>query len=1258
MSERRRDRFSNWLHNHLHPRSRDSSRAPTPSPASPAPLSISTPSAPSANDQPATAANSISTADGAVDNLTVVLGLVQQVSNIVQKAPFIAPVAGLMTEILTAYKEVKATDDKRDALLANIVDLSRDLCSTILRMDATNHIDLIGRLKADIEIYAGLLAKASQFIQNYDDQGVLKHIAARNELGTTFSALSQALDSFGARFRSNRLVDLAINQNANARTLNEVHDIVVEEKLEKWLKSPPDMKQKQFDTQKLRKEGTGLWLLEGNSFMHWQDTPGSLWIRGPSGAGKSVLSSAIISKLMADKQLYRDLETSPAPAIAFFYFDFKEKGRQTVESALCRICLQLSAQSPHLYRTLDKQYRASNGQTLPTYQDLLKNLKKLLKELGHTYIVLDALDECQEADLEQLLDFVSVLRDWTRTPLHLLITSQPRSVFTEHFQDFPCIELQYDVTQEDIKLFVSSELHAKRSLNPWISRAEYVTEQIVLKSSGMFRMAACLLVELSRRWTNAAQLDKILDSLPTDLFGIYDRFIEAVHPDDLVYATGVLRWIIFSTEKMTLNKLADAVAFDFSDTTRYVYKPAQREGNTILRWLEGLVMLRKESSGELQVILAHASVQDYVLSMQFSHKFGSNFSASFSHTFMAQTCICYLLHFSDHPLDITTVRNYPLALYAAQNWCLHLLVCHNRDIVFANAMYLLEDESKQYQALKHLQRCLRAALPESPLHLCCRYGYIEGVCSLLANGANPNQESKQGGTPFQIAVAWGHADIVHALLKNNPYESMIHPTYALEIASNQGDTEMVQVLLKNGFDLSIEGRDALQVASEGGHTAVVQLLLENGANVNEMGGEYGSALQAASWAGYTGVVQLLLKNGAAVNAMSGEYSSALQVASQGGYTEVVQLLLEKGADVNSTGGSYGESPLEAASQFGYTEMAQLLLENGADVNAGNALQVACNGSNIEVVHLLLKNGANVNAGGGKYGSALRTASQAGCTEIVQLLLEKGADANSRGGPYFDSPLEAASQGGYTEVVQLLLENGADVIFSMGGEYGSALQAAAQGGFTEVARLLLENGAEVNTWGGKYGSALQAAAGASLYFLSNSRSDSWLEDRVNVNAPGGEVVRLLLENGADVNAMGGKYGSALQAASFEGYMEVVCLLLKNGADVNAGGGEYGSALQAASYGGCTEVVQLLLKNGANMHATVGKYGSALQAAHSKGHKKIVDLLLANGAVDTRVGDTSLSDEEGLLAWEQTVLRSTSWQIQEKLKAWAGRARAWA
>lgn len=56
-------------------------------------------------------------------------------------------------------------------------------------------------------------------------------------------------------------------------------------------------------------------------------------------------------------------------------------------------------------------------------------------------------------------------------------------------------------------------------------------------------------------------------------------------------------------------------------------------------------------------------------------------------------------------------------------------------------------------------------------------------------------------------------------------------------------------------------------------------------------------------------------------------------------------------------------------------------------------------------------------------------------------------------------------------------------------------------------------------------------------------------------------------------------NALQTASWGGHQEIVKLLLDNGAEVNAQGGDYGNALQAASRGGHREIVKLLQRRGA-------------------------------------------------------------------------------
>src|ERR1700728_453706 len=100
-----------------------------------------------------------------------------------------------------------------------------------------------------------------------------------------------------------------------------------------------------------------------------------------------------------------------------------------------------------------------------------------------------------------------------------------------------------------------------------------------------------------------------------------------------------------------------------------------------------------------------------------------------------------------------------------------------------------------------------------------------------------------------------------------------------------------------------------------------------------------------------------------------------------------------------------------------------------------------------------------------------------------------------------------------------------------------------------------------------------------------------------------TVQALLKNRVDVNMQEGRYGNALQAASYGGHKAIVDLLLEKGADVDAQGGIYENALQAASHKGHKAIVHLLLEKGADVNAQEGFYGNALQAASHKGHKAI-------------------------------------------------------
>lgn len=157
----------------------------------------------------------------------------------------------------------------------------------------------------------------------------------------------------------------------------------------------------------------------------------------------------------------------------------------------------------------------------------------------------------------------------------------------------------------------------------------------------------------------------------------------------------------------------------------------------------------------------------------------------------------------------------------------------------------------------------------------------------------------------------------------------------------------------------------------------------------------------------------------------------------------------------------------------------------------------------------------------------------------------------------------------------------------------ALYYASLGGSCFSVRLLLDKNANVNRNDefSQYGTALNAA-------VYNGHD---------------KIVQMLLEKNASMNIPSGNYFDALQAASGSGYDKIVRILLDNGADADAQGGKYfNTALVAASYHGHDKVVQILLDYNADVNAEGGYHDNALYSASINGHDKVVQILLDNNA----------------------------------------------
>ncbi|GAB1317934.1 hypothetical protein MFIFM68171_08144 [Madurella fahalii] len=188
--------------------------------------------------------------------------------------------------------------------------------------------------------------------------------------------------------------------------------------------------------------------------------------------------------------------------------------------------------------------------------------------------------------------------------------------------------------------------------------------------------------------------------------------------------------------------------------------------------------------------------------------------------------------------------------------------------------------------------------------------------------------------------------------------------------------------------------------------------------------------------------------------------------------------------------------------------------NYADVEGRTPLHWAAKLGDNRVVKVLLERGARTRSTDKAGNTPLIEACWSGHVDVVKQLLDRRAKINVRG--RLGTPLVAAIMAESETCVDLLLKDGRQRIKkNIRTEYGTALHDAAHRGSPRIVEKLLDAGFDPNQNVDGSGTPLQAAV-AGHHKQVRSRD-------------GAAVVRLLVDRGADVNASGGRFGTALDAA---------------------------------------------------------------------------------------------------------------------------------
>jgi len=539
------------------------------------------------------------------------------------------------------------------------------------------------------------------------------------------------------------------------------------------------------------------------------------------------------------------------------------------------------------------------------------------------------------------------------------------------------------------------------------------------------------------------------------------------------------------------------------------------------------------------------------------------------------------------------------------------------------------------------------------LHQACTNRFDVGVKRLLDMGHDPNIEDGSKKTPLSIAVKRNDLQSARLLLERGalPNKETQENWPAIGMAALTGNTELVKLLIEFDVDVNCEGSkraSALYMATRNDHEQVAKLLLDNGARAGV------DAFVEAAENGNQELVNLLLDHGVDINATSyedqkdlyaaslhgredewssharnqddlafvaGEFDddsvgspgTALQKAARNGYLNAVELLLKIGEGSQVMGPE--DSPLLVdAAASGHEQLVGLLLQNGTDPDQqdiwGNTAVLAAifHGPHPQIVEMLLQAGANVNAKGrgSPYSlsvTPLHLACSIGSLKITRLLIHRGADVNSSGWVSIDEP--AIGRGCTSRNAKRTTLQAACVLNPP--KWGSSWS-----GKIEIIRELLRAGSDINAHDEQGYTALEVACGL------EEASDEALQ-----------TVKLLLASGADANAKGFYYSSALDGIVFKGSQCAILILFRQ--DVvrimcvsSPFGKSDSSPLHRASFMGHEGVVDVLLGAGADVHAK-RCLGTPLEAAlvgysrnypRKGGWGKVIRLLRDRGATETK------------------------------------------
>ena len=978
----------------------------------------------------------------------------------------------LTPKIVRYAREVKEGSEERRRLIAEISGTSGVLhtLEELLKDPQSSYgtddiLTELGRDGGPLDCYSKLLQSIEKVLKPKEGlRQAAKSLAwpfRKDEIHQYLTQIERCKSSFLLALELDHS-QLTRQIHENVHDLKDRQDVLIEkteklwklrqggtyQKISEWISSF-DYSSKHRTAASIRSYGTGTWIFQDDLFKQWLsgDLP-TLLCHGIPGAGKTILSSSIIDHLL------ENYCPGSGVGIAYFYFDYQDQQSQRFSDVFSNMLKQLVRFSPDRFREIYELHSSKSTNQSFSLDEVHALSHEIVALFDRAYIVIDALDECNEADRDKLISRLEKLQA-TSGRLHILITSRPKQVVSDAFPGAGLLEIS--ANELDIQTYINERIKTERRLQGHLRKSpdlkSSMLETITSRCQGMFLLARFHLDSISRART-LADFEASLARLPEGSHVLTETYQQALkrinsqEPQDVQMAMKILMWVCFAARPLTADELRWALAIDISQHEEDFNEKRLLPEEDIISLCIGLVTISTDTE---EVRLVHYTTQEFFDSQRQTLFPDANMNLFLS----CMTFLSYSRFNVDPPQEVPAIYSLlaqnPFLRYAAK-----YLGEHARPV----------EKQMKSEIISFLQNDHRLNLIRQmffyPSEYCwdslaftIRYRLEEIAAELVATGADVNSISTRGRRPAHMAARQGQAEIMRLLIANNAdlHARDRYQETALMAAADQVTTqagEIAEIILTKAPEIidfaDGDGATALHFAAESKNIPVIKVLLRHGADVDAKNCDGDTPLYRAAMRASSHAVKLLLEAGAdPAQYEDDEYPLAFCATSDRSGDCLSMLLEHPNFDYAARDSSDGESSLHRSAASGSHTLVRLLLDHDRShghrlLDMRNAegqtpLHLAVINGHVEVMRLLLAEGADPSVQDANGRTILHEMARSRELATVKELLQIEAVRsllnvlNTQG----HTPLHLAVINGHVKVMRLLLAEGADpTVRDLGG----------------------------------------------------------------------------------------------------------------------------------------------------------------------------------------------------------------------------------